>query len=406
MMVHTPLEGLRVVELGTHVAVPSSARLLAEYGADVIKVESLIGDDWRRSGLNVGLCIDDFCNTVFTIQNNGKKLIALDLKTPEGKDILLKLLERADVFVTNVRMKSLQKLGLDYDTLQKVFPRLIYCHFTGYGHRGPDADRPGFDVAAFWSRVGARVDWVEEGTFPVRPSGGYGDMVTGLLIYGGILTALLGREKTGRGTMVTNSLFGTSIWVNAQSVVCAQEPASHAFPEDIDRPGSPVVHDYPCKDGEWLALVGIGYAKNFPRYARVLGIEDELADPRCENEKTLADSGHIADLTRRIRSIMLTKTSYEWEKLFTEADLVFSRLNHFKDVQHDRQAWDNGYLEEVTFANGVKNAIPRPPVHLSGYEQRHTVPLGRIGENTDDILHGLGYSQDRINDLRSRKCIQ
>lgn len=154
-MVHTPLEGLRVVELGTHVAVPSSARLLAEYGADVIKVESLIGDDWRRSGLNVGLCIDDFCNTVFTIQNNGKKLIALDLKTPEGKDILLKLLERADVFVTNVRMKSLQKLGLDYDTLQKAFPRLIYCHFTGYGHRGPDADRPGFDVAAFWSRVGA-----------------------------------------------------------------------------------------------------------------------------------------------------------------------------------------------------------------------------------------------------------
>lgn len=148
------------------------------------------------------------------------------------------------------------------------------------------------------------------------------------------------------------------------------------------------------------------YAKNFPRYARVLGIEDELADPRCENEKTLADSGHIADLTRRIRSIMLTKTSYEWEKLFTEADLVFSRLNHFKDVQHDQQAWDNEYLEEVTFANGVKNAIPRPPVHLSGYEQRRTVPLGRIGENTDDILHGLGYSQDRINDLRSRKCIQ
>lgn len=405
-MVHTPLEGLRVVELGTHVAVPSSARLLAEYGADVIKVESLIGDDWRRSGLNVNLCIDDFSNPVFTIQNNGKRLIALDLKTEAGKTVLLKLLERADVFVTNVRMKSLRKMGLDYESLKDLYPSLIYCHFTGYGHRGPDADRPGFDVAAFWSRVGARVDWVEEGTFPVRPSGGYGDMVTGLLIYGGVLTALIGREKTGRGTFVTNSLFGTSIWVNAQSVVCAQPPASHAFPEDIDRPGSPVVHDYPCKDGEWLALVGIGFAKNFPRYAKALGIEDVIDDPRCQNEKTLAESDYIVDLTRRIRSVMLTKTSYEWEKIFTEADLVFSRLHHFKDVQHDEQAWANDYLEEITFRNGTKNAIPRPPLHLSGYEQRHTVPLGAIGQNTDEILHQLGYTPEEITLMRTKQYIR
>ncbi len=404
-MVHTPLEGLRVIELGTHVAVPSSARLLAEYGADVIKVETLIGDDWRRSGLNVNLCIDDFSNPVFTIQNNGKRLISLDLKTERGKQVLLKLLEDADVFVSNVRMNSLKKLGLDYETLKDRFPELIYCHFTGYGHRGPDANRPGFDIAAFWSRVGARVDWVEEGTFPVRASGGYGDMVTGLLIYGGILTALIGREKTGKGTLVTNSLFGTSMWVNAQSIVCAQEPASHKMPEDIDRPGSPVVHDYRCKDGEWLALVGIGYAKNFPRYARVLGMEDVLDDPRCQNEATLAESDYIVELTQRVRSIMLTKTSDEWEQIFTDADLVFSRLQHFKDVQYDEQAWANEYLEQVTFGNGTTNAIPRPPLHLQGYEQRHTVPLGGLGQHTDEIMLELGYSQEEIAAMRLEKAI-
>lgn len=186
--------------------------------------------------------------------------------------------------------------------------------------------------------MGARVDWVEEGSFPVRASGGYGDMVTGLLIYGGILTALLGREKTGRGTLVTNSLFGTSMWVNAQSIVCAQAPALHKMPEDIDRPGSPVVHDYRCKDGERLALVGIGYDKNFPRYAKVLGIED--------------------------------------------------------------------VLEEITFANGTKNAIPRPPLHLSGYAQRHTVPLGGVGQHTTAILLQLGYTQEEIQRMRQEGQIK
>ena len=405
-MTNTPLAGLRVIELGTHVAVPSSARLLAEYGADVIKVESLIGDDWRRSGLNVNLCIDDYSNPVFTIQNNGKRLIALDLKTEKGREVLLKLLQDADVFVSNVRMNSLKKLGLDYDTLKDRFPELIYCHFTGYGHRGPDAARPGFDIAAFWSRVGPRVDWVEPGSFPIRASGGYGDMVTGLLIYGGILTALIGREKTGKGTLVTNSLFGTSMWVNAQSIVCAQPPANHEMPEDIDRPGSPVVHDYRCKDGEWLALVGIGYAKNFPRYAKVLGMEDVIDDPRCQNEATLAESGYIVDLTRRVRSIMLTKTSDEWERIFTDADLVFSRLKHFKDVQHDEQAWANDYLEEVTFANGTKTAMPRPPLHLKGYDQRRTEMLGGIGQHTDQVLLELGYAKEEIDNMRREHAIQ
>lgn len=400
-----PLKGIRVIELGTHVAVPSSARLMAEYGADVIKIETFKGDDWRWSGLNVNLCVDDFSNPVFTIQNNGKRLISVDLKTEKGHEIMLRLLEDADVFISNVRMKSLIKLGLGYDTLKERFPQLIYCHFTGYGHRGPDADRPGFDIAAFWSRVGPRVDWVEEGTFPLRASGGYGDMVTGLLIFAGVLTAIIGRAKTGMGTFVSNSLFGTSMWVNAQSIVCAQTPANHAMPEDIDRPGSPVVHDYRCKDGEWLALVGIGFAKNFPRYAAVLGIEDVLSDPRCQNEATLAQSDYIVELTRRIRAIMLTKTSDEWCKIFTDADLVFSRLNHFKDVQYDRQAWDNDYLEEITFANGVKNAIPRSPLHLSGYSQRHTVPLGGIGQHTDNVLQEIGYTQAEIDAMRRDKDI-
>ena len=115
----------------------------------MVKVETLIGDDWRRSGHNVNLCIDNFSNPVFTIQNSGKRLIALDHETEQEKRILLQQLQQADVFVSNVRMRSLEKMGLDYESLKECFPRLIYCHFTGYGHRGPDANRPGIDIAAF-----------------------------------------------------------------------------------------------------------------------------------------------------------------------------------------------------------------------------------------------------------------
>lgn len=402
---NAPLKGIKVLELGTHVAVPSACRLMAEYGADVIKIETAAGDPWRYSGLNVNLTIEDFSCPVFTIQNNGKRLISLDLKTEGGKEAFLKILEDVDVFCTNVRLKGLAKMGLDYESLKEKFPKLVYVHFTGYGHRGPDADAPGFDIASFWSRVGARVGWVEEGTFPVRASGGYGDMVTGLLIFGGMVTALMGREKTGRGTFVSNSLYGTSMWVNAQSIMCAQPPYNHTFPEDVDRPGSPMVYDYVCKDGEWLALVGIGYDKNFPRYCRALGLESEIDDPRCKNEKTLAETDYIYELTAKVREVMKTKTSYEWEKIFRESDLVYSRLNHFEDVPKDEQAWANDYLQEVTWGNGTTNAVVRPPLHFSGYDQRETVSLGGIGQHTDEVLGEYGYSQAEIDAMRAKNEI-
>lgn len=404
-MNHGPLNGIRVIELGTHVAVPSSCRLMAEYGADVIKIETAGGDPWRYSGLNVGLTIEDYSCPVFTIQNNGKRLISLDLKTDKGREVLMKLLANADIFCTNVRMKSLAKMGLDYNTLKNVFPRLIYTHLTGYGHRGPDAAAPGFDIAAFWSRVGARVGWVEEGTFPIRASGGYGDMVTGLLLFAGMNAALIGREQSGHGTFVSNSLYGTSMWVNAQSIMCAQPPYNHTFPEDVDRPGSPMVYDYICKDGEWLALVGIGYEKNFSRFCHALGMDEEIDDPRCKNEKTLADSDYIYELTQKVRAKMRTKTSDEWEKIFRESDLVYSRLRHFEDVATDTQAWANDYLQKITWGNGVTNAVPRPPLHMSDYEQRQTVPLGGIGQHTDEVLEQLGYTKEEILAMRAEKSV-
>lgn len=166
-----------------------------------------------------------------------------------------------------------------------------------------------------------------------------------------------------------------------------------------------MVYDYICKDGEWLALVGIGYEKNFSRFCHALGMDEEIDDPRCKNEKTLADSDYIYELTQKVRAKMRTKTSDEWEKIFRESDLVYSRLRHFEDVATDTQAWANDYLQKITWGNGVTNAVPRPPLHMSDYEQRQTVPLGGIGQHTDEVLEQLGYTKEEILAMRAEKSV-
>lgn len=135
-------------------------------------------------------------------------------------------------------------------------------------------------------------------------------------------------------------------------------------------------------------------------------MEEEIGDPRCQNEKTLADSDYIYALTAKVRERMKTKTSYEWEEIFRKNDLVYSRLNHFEDVPKDEQAWANDYLQEVTWGNGVTNAVCRPPLHFSGYDQRETVSLGGVGQHTDEVLAEYGFTKERINEMRARKEIR
>ena len=173
-----PLEGIRVVELATVVAAPTAGRMLCAYGAEVIKVETAIGDEMRRAGeFEMVICEDDK-NPLFTIQNSGKTLTSINLKNPDGKEAFLRLLDTADVFLTNVRAASLGRLGLDYETLHERFPQLIYAHFSGFGPKGPAANNPGFDSTAFWLRTGPLADWQAPGSFPFTPTYAFGDMAT------------------------------------------------------------------------------------------------------------------------------------------------------------------------------------------------------------------------------------
>ena len=274
-----PLAGVRVVELATVVAAPTTSRMLCAYGAEVVKVETLYGDEMRRAGKTELTPYEDYKNPLFTVHNSNKRLTSINFKDPEGKAALLKLIGEADVFITNVREASLRRSGLDYDTLRESFPQLIYAHFSGFGPKGPVASNPGFDSTGFWLRSGPMADWQVEGSFPFVPTYAFGDMATSSVLLSGILMALLGREKTGCGTKVETSLFASGIWCNSVGVVETQFERRHLNPDPF-RPADPFDTTYKCADGKWIGVYVNEYKKDKAKLAKLLGMEDILEDPR------------------------------------------------------------------------------------------------------------------------------
>lgn len=204
------LRDLRVIELATYIAAPGAAGIMADWGADVIKIESPDGDPMR--GFFDTLGSDQAANPVFELDNRGKRSVVLDIRTPAGRDAAKALVRDADIFLTNVRPAGLARAGLDYDSLKAVNPRLIYCSLTGYGLEGPDADRPGMDVAAFWSRAGVGAITAPKGAepFPIRT--GMGDHVTSLATVAAVLAAVHERQRTGVGRLVETSLLRTGVY--------------------------------------------------------------------------------------------------------------------------------------------------------------------------------------------------
>lgn len=399
-----PLAGVRVVELATVVAAPTTSRMLCAYGAEVVKVETLYGDEMRRAGKTELTPYEDYKNPLFTVHNSNKRLTSINFKDPEGKAALLKLIGEADVFITNVREASLRRSGLDYNTLRESFPQLIYAHFSGFGPKGPVASNPGFDSTGFWLRSGPMADWQVEGSFPFVPTYAFGDMATSSVLLSGILMALLGREKTGCGTKVETSLFASGIWCNSVGVVETQFERRHLNPDPF-RPADPFDTTYKCADGKWIGVYVNEYKKDKAKLAKLLGMEDILEDPRYDDIATLAESGVIVEAVKRCNEIFLTRTSAEWRELLSANSVSCEVMQSTCDVSRDSQAIENHYVEELEFADGLKVMMPCPPVHFSEYTRRPYEPTGEIGKDTDAVFASLGYSGEEIARLREKGAI-
>ena len=395
------LEGIKVVDLSTFVAAPVCARMLADLGAEVVKIEAFGGDPWRftaRANTNT----EDDELPGFDVYNAGKKSIKLNIKHPDGMKILLDMMANADVFITNTRLASLKKLGLDYESVKDRFPRLIYASITGYGDKGPDANSPGFDNVAFWTRSGFMIDMAikSEGSYPVCSPTGAGDTFTGTVLMGGILAALYQREKTGKGDFVTAALQNAGIWMFAGSILQAQEKYGAKFPKercDV----SPLAASYKCADGEWFGITILDFARYSNPCFEILGIKDEL------NITSFKDMvSRKPQVVATMERAFLKKTSVEWLKLFKEADIVCGILNHMRDVVKDESALANEFVQEYTCRNGEVCMLPCPPLRMASQPLPKSYCAPFPGEDTVEVLERMGYSAQDIDRLMADGAVQ
>lgn len=390
-----PLSGVRVVEMSTFVAGPAAARLLADMGAEVIKVEVPSGDGWRVSSISYAKRFEENENPVFDIYNAGKQFVSLNLKDPEGKEAFNKLLASADVFVTNLRPAALRRLGIYYDDIKELYPRLIYAIVLGYGEKGPDADKPAFDTTAFWSRTGFLRDMAVkgEGYMPVAAPYSVGDTATAYLLMGEVCAALYRRSVTGEGDFVSSTLYHNGVFCMGSMITLAQEGLENVYPKNRIDHGVPI-GAYECKDGEWVYFA-IGNAKvTLPGMYRLLGYPDLADDPRFDTADKRRDNRY--ELYEYIHKAFLTKTAAEWEKLAEENDLPLARMRHFEDVSKDPQAWANGFLQKEECPNGNVDIVPTSPIEMNSATPHLTTPAPKPGADTAKVLSQLGYTEAQV----------
>ena len=398
-----PLEGIRVVELSTMLAASMTGRILAEWGADIIKVETLNGDAWRKQGGTTMSPRTKDANPNFDMQNLNKRFVSLNLRDPEGKQVMMKLLERADVLVTNYRIQALEGMGLSYEQLKDQFPRLIHAHVLGYGDKGPDKDRPGYDYTAFFSRSGLMADLPPAGAGPLVPIGGVGDHSVAVALAGGIGAALYRREKTGQGDRVDVSLYQIGAFIGSTGILNGFN--GRKLPRDRYDCGHAGSNTYQGSDGEWLYLAVIDY-RRFPEFCQLIGMPEIAADPKYSTSE--AYYKNKAELTHIFDGVFAQHPVAYWDQLLEEHDLPHEVLRHFKDVPDDPQAIANHYVQKYEYSDGTKTVFVNGPVHFGSVDpEQFTYKIsGEVGADTAQVLEELGYTQEQIQSMYAENAVK
>ncbi len=396
-----PLDGVKVVEMATFIAVPAVGRILADLGADVVKIESAKGDNLRYTAPNEGRPSDPHEDTNFDLENANKRGIVVDLRADEGRDILFKLLEDADIFLTNWRPQALERKNLTYDDLKDRFPRLVYANLTGYGETGPDKDLPGFDYTAFFARSGWSGSLYQKGTVPGNLIPALGDHQAALALTVGAISALYRAKSTGKGEKVSTNLLHTAIWMQAFQIQGCQygnefNGVSYPFDRrDNQLPYQPAVQ---TKDGRFLQVMGPNFDIYWPKITKAIGREDLLEDPIMSDQNKMLDAGRIGDAYDIVQAGFKQKDADEWLPILRELDIPFALCQTYEEVVHDEQAWATNTFYEMEYPRGTK-ALVRTPIDFeeTGLPPYEKAPL--LGEDTVEVLSGLGYSQTQIDDM-------
>ncbi len=396
------LEGVRVIEMGLWVAGPAAAGILADWGADVVKIEPPAGDPMRAFfQLATGSKVDR--NPPFDLDNRGKRSVVLDLRVPAGRAALDRLLAPADVFVSNFRPDALARLGCDPETLTARFPRLVYASISGYGRTGPERDRPGYDVGAFWARSGVAQTLAPEGVAPPQIRGGFGDHVTAITTVAGIVTALYERERSGRGRVVETSLLRTGAYCLGWDLGIQLAFGKIRQPVARTEVETPLVNCYRAGCGRWFWLIGLEADRHFPGVARTIAREDLLTDPRFASarERRRNCSAVIAELDRAFA----TRPLREWAERFDREGVWWAPVQSLDEVVADPQAAAAGAFVDVPARDGGTQRMVASPV---GFGDASTVPRATapaLGADTEAVLRELGYDDAALAALRAARVI-
>ncbi|MDY6835596.1 MAG: CoA transferase [Chloroflexota bacterium] len=398
-----PLEGIRVVECAQFHAGPGAGAILGDLGAEVIKVEDKTGDP-ERGWIKVGDFPMNFSNgtsVIFQISNRNKKGIVLDLRKKRGRDVLLRMLEKSDVFITNFRKNSIEKLDLGYDALSKINPMLIYAAISGYGREGPDSDMPAFDAHG-QGRSGMMIAQGGNDN-PVLLRLGVVDQATAIAASHQIITALLVRERYGIGQELDVSLLSASMWLLQLNLATAFT-LGREMPFHDRRRASPLRNYFRCSDGKWL----IGSHNPPDMYWRPLCMAvgaPELADsPQFDTEDKRWQNG--VELTETFDGIFAEKTCNEWLDILKDKGLVFAPVQSCLDLPNDPQVEMNGYVDEYDHPVLGRVKLPAYPCHFSRTPAQGTKAAPGLGEHTDEVLQEVaGYSPGAIKKLRAEGII-
>ena len=397
-----PLSGMRVVELGFWVAGPSAGGVLADWGAEVVKIEPPTGDPFRGLYMSVS-GVEVPANPPFELDNRGKRSIALDLSTAEGRAIADALLDGADVFVTNIRPEILGRFGLDDVRLRARNPRLVYGRVTGYGEEGPDRDRPAYDIGAFWSRAGIAAALTPPGADPPYQRGALGDHIAGMTLAGGIAAALLARATSGEGQMVTTSLLRVGIFVLGWDTSATLRLGIPATPMTRTTTPNPVIDCYRAGDGRWFWLLGLQGQRHWPDLVRSVERPEWLEDPRFATLRARRDN--CAELVALLDAIFVTRPLVEWGVIFDRAGMWWAAVQTTVEVVADPQAHAAGAFVDVP--DGAGGTVPgvASPVDFSRTRWAPAGPSPECGQHTEEILLALGYDWEAIAGLKARGVV-
>ncbi len=400
-----PLDGIRILEVANWAAAPCAVAIMADMGAEVIKVEPTRGDSMRGT-LRQAVMAEGEVNPdhPFQFANRGKKSIAVDLRTDEGAGLVRRLAGHVDIFLTNLMASRRERFGLTAEDIFAVKPSLVYATFTGYGESGPDASKPGFDTTAFFSRGGVASVIPGPDGAPPRFRPGQGDHAAGLGLLSGVLAALRMKEQTGEGQVVEASLIATATWTLAMDlapcVVDHRQPSHRSRYETV----SHTMEAYRCRDGRWVQIMMAHPDKGWKRLCEALGREDLITHPDFATAK--ARFAHPRMVTETLDAEFAKRTHDEWATILDEHRCIWAPVSELPEVVEDPQVRAAGAFETIHHPTAGDFDTIAAPFRLPRTDMGVRGPAPEVGEHTTEVLGGiLGLDPEEVADLAERGVV-